>query len=58
VKSLVLHPGTTSHNQRSEDELSQGGIWPGTLRVSTGIEDVRDLLRDLDRGLEAVRAAQ
>ncbi|HEY1529547.1 MAG TPA: aminotransferase class I/II-fold pyridoxal phosphate-dependent enzyme [Galbitalea sp.] len=58
VKSLVLHPGTTSHNQRSEDELSQGGIWPGTIRVSIGIEDVRDLLRDLDRGLEAVRAAQ
>jgi O-acetylhomoserine (thiol)-lyase len=56
VKSLILHPGTTSHNQRSADELSQGGIWPGTLRVSIGIEDIADLIRDLDRGLTAVRS--
>jgi O-acetylhomoserine (thiol)-lyase len=58
VKSLILHPGTTSHNQRSADELSQGGIWPGTLRVSIGIEDLADLIRDLDRGLTAVREGQ
>jgi O-acetylhomoserine (thiol)-lyase len=56
VKSLILHPGTTSHNQRTDDELSQGGIWPGTLRVSIGIEDLADLIRDLDRGLTAVRS--
>ena len=56
VKSLILHPGTTSHNQRTDDELSQGGIWPGTLRLSIGIEDLPDLLRDLDRGLAAVRS--
>ncbi len=56
VRSLILHPGTTSHNQRTDDELSQAGIWPGTLRVSIGIEDVADLIRDLDRGLTAVRS--
>jgi O-acetylhomoserine (thiol)-lyase len=56
VKSLILHPGTTSHNQRTDDELSQGGIWPGTLRVSIGIEHLPDLIRDLDRGLAAVRS--
>lgn len=56
VRSLVLHPSTTSHNQRTDDELSQAGIWPGTLRVSIGIEDLADLLGDLDRGLAAVRA--
>jgi O-acetylhomoserine (thiol)-lyase len=56
VKSLILHPGTTSHNQRTDDELSQGGIWPGTLRVSIGIEYLPDLLRDLERGLAAVRS--
>ena len=56
VKSLILHPGTTSHNQRTEHEMSQGGIWPGTLRLSIGIEDLADLLRDLDRGLAAVRS--
>lgn len=55
VRSLILHPGTTSHNQRTDDELSQAGIWPGTLRVSIGIEDLADLIRDLDRGLDAVR---
>ena len=56
VRSLVLHPASTSHNQRSERELSQGGIWPGTLRLSIGIEDLDDLLGDLGRGLAAVRA--
>ncbi|MEP6479995.1 MAG: aminotransferase class I/II-fold pyridoxal phosphate-dependent enzyme [Rhodoglobus sp.] len=57
VRSLILHPGTSSHNQRSDDERSQAGIWPGTLRVSIGIEDLDDLIGDLDRGLAAVRAA-
>ena len=56
VRSLILHPSTTSHNQRTDDELSQAGIWPGTLRVSIGIEDLPDLIRDLDRGLAATRA--
>jgi O-acetylhomoserine (thiol)-lyase len=56
VRSLILHPGTTSHNQRTDDELSQAGIWPGTLRLSIGIETLDDLTRDLDRGLDAVRA--
>jgi O-acetylhomoserine (thiol)-lyase len=56
VRSLILHPGTSSHNQRTDDERSQSGIWPGTLRLSIGIEDVADLIRDLERGLEAVRS--
>jgi O-acetylhomoserine (thiol)-lyase len=56
VRSLILHPTTTSHNQRTDDQLSQAGIWPGTLRLSIGIEDLPDLIRDLDRGLAAVRA--
>jgi O-acetylhomoserine (thiol)-lyase len=58
VRSLILHPGTTSHNQRTADELSQAGIWPGTLRISIGIETLADLVADLDRGLDAVRAEQ
>jgi O-acetylhomoserine (thiol)-lyase len=56
VRSLILHPGSTSHNQRTADELSQAGIWPGTLRVSIGIEDIADLIADADRGLAAVRS--
>jgi O-acetylhomoserine (thiol)-lyase len=55
VRSLVLHPSSTSHNLRTDEELSQAGIWPGTLRVSIGIEDLADLIGDLDRGLRAVR---
>jgi len=55
VRSLVLHPSTTSHSLRTAEELSQAGIWPGTLRVSIGIEDLPDLIADLERGLAAVR---
>jgi O-acetylhomoserine (thiol)-lyase len=55
VRSLVLHPSSTSHNLRTDEELSQAGIWPGTLRFSIGIEDVADLIADLERGLAAVR---
>jgi O-acetylhomoserine (thiol)-lyase len=54
VRSLILHPSTTSHNQRTDEQLSQSGIWPGTLRVSIGIEDVADLVGDLRTGLDAV----
>lgn len=56
VRSLILHLTTTSHTLRTDDELSQAGIWPGSLRVSIGIEDLPDLIRDLERGLAAVRA--
>ncbi|MDP9026604.1 MAG: aminotransferase class I/II-fold pyridoxal phosphate-dependent enzyme [Actinomycetota bacterium] len=57
VRSLVLHLASTSHNLRTDEELSQAGIWPGTLRVSIGIEDLDDLLADLARGLAAIRAS-
>jgi O-acetylhomoserine (thiol)-lyase len=56
VRSLILHPQSTSHNQRTENELDLAGIWPGTLRVSIGIEELDDLIDDLDGGLDAVRA--
>ncbi len=58
VRSLVLHLTTTSHNLRTEDQLEAAGIWPGTLRVSIGIEDLPDLIGDLERGLAAVRELQ
>jgi O-acetylhomoserine (thiol)-lyase len=56
VRSLVLHLTSTSHTLRTDEELSQAGIWPGTLRLSIGIEHAPDLIRDLRRGIEAVRA--
>ncbi len=51
VRSLVLHPGTTSHSQRTDDERAALGVAEGTLRLSIGIEDVADLLEDLERTL-------
>jgi len=56
VRSLILHPRTTSHTQRTEEELGLAGIHPGTVRLSIGIEDVDDLVRDLERGLRAASA--
>ncbi|MFI8631807.1 O-acetylhomoserine aminocarboxypropyltransferase/cysteine synthase family protein [Microbacterium sp. NPDC077663] len=56
VRSLVLHPGTTSHARRSPDERTALGVHPGTLRLSIGIEDVDDLVADLDRGLTAAES--
>jgi O-acetylhomoserine (thiol)-lyase len=56
VRSLILHPQTTSHNQRTDAELTRAGIWPGTLRLSIGIEQVDDLIDDLERGLLALPA--
>lgn len=53
VRSLILHPTTTSHARLSDDERAQLGVTPGMLRISVGIEDVADLLRDLRVGLDA-----
>jgi O-acetylhomoserine (thiol)-lyase len=53
VRSLVIHPASTTHRQLSDDELAGAGIGPGTIRLSVGLEDLDDLLWDLDRGLRA-----
>lgn len=55
VRSLVLHPGTTSHARHTDDAREALGVRPGTLRLSIGIEDVDDLIGDLDRALTSVR---
>ena len=57
VRSLVLHPATTSHALRSPGEQAEAGILPGTLRLSIGIEDLPDLLADLERAVLAAAAA-
>jgi O-acetylhomoserine (thiol)-lyase len=54
AKSLVLHPASATHRQLSEEELVGAGIGSGTIRLSVGIESVDDLLRDLERALNAV----
>ncbi|MCJ1694384.1 aminotransferase class I/II-fold pyridoxal phosphate-dependent enzyme [Rathayibacter caricis] len=53
VRSLVLHPASTTHTGRTEAERAAAGIGPGLLRLSIGIEDVEDLLADLEAGLLA-----
>lgn len=55
VRSLILHPATTTHAGRTPEERADQGIGDGLIRLSVGIEDVADLLRDLERGLAAVR---
>jgi O-acetylhomoserine (thiol)-lyase len=51
VKSLVIHPASTTHSQLSEEELKVAGVTPDQIRLSIGIEDVEDLLFDLDQAL-------
>lgn len=58
VRSLVLHPASTSHVLRTPAEQVASGILPGTLRLSIGIEDPADLIRDLARGLAAAGLAR
>ena len=55
VKSLVIHPATTTHSQCTKDELAEQGIRPNTIRLSIGIEKAEDLIAALDRAFEAVR---
>ncbi len=57
AKSLVIHPATTTHRQLSDAELAAAGIGPGTIRLSIGIEDARDLIWDLQQGFAAAGAA-
>lgn len=54
VKSLVIHPATTTHGQLTEAELADQGIGPNTVRLSIGIEHIDDILEDLAQALEAV----
>jgi cystathionine beta-lyase/cystathionine gamma-synthase len=54
--SLVLHPASTSHRQLTDDELRAGGVAPGTVRLSIGIEDVDDLRADVAQALERMQA--
>ncbi len=55
VKSLVIHPASTTHSQLSEDELLACGIKPNTVRLSIGTEHIDDIIADLRHGFEAVK---
>ncbi len=55
VKSLVIHPASTTHSQMSEEELLSAGIKPNTVRLSIGTEHIDDIIADLQHGFDAVK---
>ncbi len=55
VKSLVIHPASTTHSQLSAEELARAGIKPSTVRLSVGTEHIDDILADLAQGFEQIR---
>jgi len=52
VKSLVIHPASTTHEQLSVEEQAETGVTPELVRLSVGVEDIRDILADLDQGIK------
>ena len=54
VRSLCVHPATTTHSQLDDAGLARAGISAGTVRLSIGIEHIDDIIADLERGLAAV----
>lgn len=55
VKSLVIHPASTTHSQMNEEELLCSGIKPNTIRLSVGTEHIDDIIADLEHGFESVK---
>ena len=55
VRSLVIHPATTTHSQLSPDEQLQAGVTPGLVRLSLGLENIKDIKDDLESGFQAAK---
>ncbi|MBQ9483570.1 MAG: O-acetylhomoserine aminocarboxypropyltransferase/cysteine synthase, partial [Ruminiclostridium sp.] len=55
VKSLVIHPATTTHSQLTEEELKDQGINQSTIRLSIGTEHIDDIIADLEKGFAALK---
>jgi len=51
AKTLIIHPGSTTHAQLNDEQLAASGVRPGTVRISVGLEDVEDIITDIDRAL-------
>ena len=54
VKSLVIHPATTTHSQLTDEELEDQGIKQNTIRLSIGTEHIDDIIEDLDQAFKKV----
>ncbi|HEY7938954.1 MAG TPA: PLP-dependent transferase, partial [Acidimicrobiales bacterium] len=55
VRSLAIHPASTTHSQLSEPELTRIGVEPGLVRLSVGLETIDDILADLELGFAAAK---
>jgi len=55
VRSLVIHPASTTHSQLTAEEQESTGVYPGLVRLSVGIESIEDILADLEHGFAAAR---
>jgi O-acetylhomoserine (thiol)-lyase len=53
VRTLVIHPASTTHRQLSDSQLEDAGVKPDLIRISVGLEDVEDIIWDIDQALEA-----
>ena len=56
MRSLAIHPATTTHSQLTVEEQAATGVSPDMVRLSVGIESIADILADLDAGLRATKA--
>ncbi len=57
VRSLVIHPASTTHSQLSPQEQLAGGVTPGLIRLAVGIENIKDILADIEIGFKAAKGA-
>ncbi|MCY1458611.1 O-acetylhomoserine aminocarboxypropyltransferase/cysteine synthase [compost metagenome] len=57
MRSLVIHPASTTHAQLTEEEQVAAGVSPGLVRLSVGIENIADIIADLKVGFESVAAS-
>jgi O-acetylhomoserine (thiol)-lyase len=55
VRSLVIHPATTTHSQLSPEEQLEAGVTPGLVRLSLGLENIDDIKADLEVGFKAAK---
>jgi O-acetylhomoserine (thiol)-lyase len=58
AKTLAIHPGSTTHQQLSEEQQLSTGVTPDFIRLSIGIEHIDDILADLDQALKAVNSGE
>ena len=55
AKSLIIHPSATTHQQLNEEEQVKAGAFPGSLRLSVGIEHIDDIKADLEQAFEKIK---